>query len=219
MATDKITDTTNIMIDLETMGISQDSMILTIGAIEFNKKGEASNNLFYERINLDTYKPYKSSFGFDQSTIIWWMNQNEEAKHEAFSTIDRKNIKDTILAFDKWVAKINERAVPQIWSHGSIFDVVLLEHHFSVFGIKIPWKYWNVRDTRTLYDIAGVKTNNINSPSSYPPHHALGDCLKQIEAYKLSMQNISIKSSFPKNFKKSLFQNSKVTKINKKVRK
>ncbi len=66
---------------------------------------------------------------------------------------------------------------PFPWSHGASFDVVLCEAVFERLGIRTPWKFWNVRDTRTLYDFTGEKPARDRNH-----HHALYDAVAQAEA-------------------------------------
>jgi hypothetical protein len=69
-----------------------------------------------------------------------------------------------------------------VWSHGSNFDTVLIENAYRAIGRKAWWKYTNVRDTRTLFDVANYKY------TARGGHDALEDATNQakavIEAYK-----------------------------------
>ena len=62
----------------------------------------------------------------------------------------------------------------RVWSHGAGFDVTILEWYFRKIGKAIPWQFWEVRDTRTIFDV-GINPNR-------PPvlkHHALEDAWNQ----------------------------------------
>ena len=80
----------------------------------------------------------------------------------------------------------NRRA---IWSNGASFDVVVAETAFrQVLTDKpnpIPWPFYTVRDTRTLYEIAGVKLKDGGHVTS---HRAVEDAERQAivvqKAYK-----------------------------------
>jgi hypothetical protein len=50
---------------------------------------------------------------------------------------------------------------------------------YDATGREPPWKFWNLRDTRTLYDLAGVDVRSFACP---PPHVALNDALAQTRA-------------------------------------
>ena len=169
---------TDIMIDLETLATSPDAAILTIGAVKFDPFGDDVNDpkctKFYTRVDLDSCD--KIGLVTNDDTIAWWANQSKEAQDEAFGETDRVDIVDAMHQLYKfcWGAK-------RVWSHGATFDIVICEHIFRKIGKAIPWSFWEVRDTRTLFDI-GINPNR-------PPvlkHHALEDAWNQA----IGVQNV-----------------------------
>jgi exodeoxyribonuclease VIII len=87
------------------------------------------------------------------------------------STVTLKNMLHT-------VQKIAEETLTElyVWSHGSNFDIVILENAYKAIGQAAWWKYSNVRDTRTLFDLAEHKY------VSKGGHDALDDAMRQAEA-------------------------------------
>ena len=162
---------TDIMIDLETLATTPDAAILTIGAIKFDPFGddiaEATSNKFYVKVDIDSCDHL--GLRTCEDTVSWWANQSKEAQDEAFSTDNRIPIEDAMHQLYKfcWGAK-------RIWSHGAGFDVIICEHIYRKLNKAIPWNFWMVRDTRTLFDI-GIDPER-------PPvlkHHALEDAWNQ----------------------------------------
>jgi exodeoxyribonuclease VIII len=162
---------TDIMIDLETLATVPDAAILTIGAVKFDPFGDDINEpnceKFYVRVDLDSC----DALGMivSDATVEWWSQQSKEAQEEAFSTEGRISITEAFNQLYKfcWGAK-------RVWSHGSGFDVVMCEQVFRKIGKAIPWQFWEVRDTRTLFDL-GIDPQR-------PPvlkHHALEDAWNQ----------------------------------------
>jgi len=79
----------------------------------------------------------------------------------------------------------NRRAV---WSNGATFDCVVMENAWRQVSDKpnpIPWPFYTIRDTRTLYEIAGVKLSDGGHSTS---HKAVEDAERQAivvqKAYK-----------------------------------
>jgi len=175
---------TEVMIDLETLSTSTNAAILTIGAIKFfrNKPIESLDkcDTFYKRIDLYSCK----SIGLESNkeTIKWWESQNSESKYEALKNPDRITIKNALIEFSEWFNNSN-----LIWSHGDDFDCVILGNAFRKCNLEIPWKYWNTRDTRTLYDISNVKISDLPQNNT---HHALHDCYRQIIGIHKSFSNL-----------------------------
>jgi hypothetical protein len=173
----------DIMIDMETLDTSPYCVILTIGCVRFDPYGQG----VVERLELrptieDQTEIYNRVINDD--TVRWWGEQSPEALEEAMSDRGRTSFKDCLEKLYKfgW----NRRAV---WSNGAAFDVVVAETAFrQVFTDKpnpIPWPFYTVRDTRTLYEIAGVKLKDGGHVTS---HKAVDDAERQAivvqQAYK-----------------------------------
>ena len=181
------------MVDLETLGTDSDAIILTIGAIPFSPDGTVlvdEDEYFYEKVHLPSYNIYKNKeFSVDWGTLLWWLKQDPEPLREAFLDQPRYPIWVVMKDFLNWLEIIGkmfgDRKI-NMWSHGKDFDVVLLQNAFKVCGLECPWKFWESRDTRTLYALTGVDTRNISMPEGFKAHNAIGDCLKQIEGMRLA---------------------------------
>lgn len=169
---------TDIMIDLETLATTPDAAILSIGAVKFDPFGQDLKDpemeSFYLRIDIDSCD--RIGLTTSQSTLDWWAQQSKEAQEEAFGTENRVDIVDAMNQLYKfcWGAK-------RVWSHGSSFDIVIMEHVFRTIGKSVPWSFWQVRDTRTLFDI-GI---NPERPEVLA-HHALHDAYNQA----IGVQNV-----------------------------
>jgi len=162
---------TDVMIDLETLDTLPTASILTIGAVKFDPFGDDVNDpqseKFYVKVDLDSCD--ELGLTISQGTIDWWSQQSQEAQNEAFNPDGRIHIKEATNQLYKfcWGAK-------RVWSHGAAFDTIILENIFNKLEKACPWKFWEVRDTRTLYDL-GIDPNR-------PPilkHHALEDAWNQ----------------------------------------
>jgi len=162
---------TDIMIDLETLATSPDAAILTIGAVKFDPFGkelqEPEMESFYVKVDLDSCD--RIGLVTNDDTIAWWANQSKEAQAAAFDPEGRMDIEEAFRQLYKfcWGAK-------RVWSNGACFDIVICEHVFRKVGRAIPWKFWEVRDVRTAFDL-GIDPKR-------PPvtaHHALEDAWNQ----------------------------------------
>jgi hypothetical protein len=105
----------------------------------------------------------------NDDTIAWWGNQTQEAQDAAFDPNGRIDIRDAFNQLYKfcWGAK-------RVWANGSCFDIVICEHVFKKLNKAYPWKFWEIRDVRTAFDL-GINPQR-------PPitaHHALEDAWNQ----------------------------------------
>ena len=179
---------TDIMIDLETLDVLPTATILTIGAVKFDPFGDDVNDpkcvKFYTRVDVDSCDRLGATVS--QSTLDWWANQSQEAQNEAFDPADRVDITTAMDQLYKfcWGAK-------RVWSHGAGFDVIILENYFRKIGKAIPWAFWEVRDTRTIFDL-GINPNR-------PPvlkHHALEDAWNQAVGVQNVFKTIRTSTTF-----------------------
>lgn len=163
------------MIDLETLATTPDAAILSIGAVKFNPKGNSTDfENFYCRVDIDSCD--RLGLRTDDSTIEWWSKQSDEAQREAFNPEGRIDIKDAVNELYRfcWGSK-------HVWSHGAAFDIVILETVFRKLEKTTPWKYYEVRDTRTLFDL-GIDPCQ---PKTLK-HHSLEDARNQA----IAVQNV-----------------------------
>lgn len=162
---------TDVMIDIETLDVLPTATVLTIGAVKFDPFGddikEPNCEKFYVRVDIDSCD--RLGCTVSQDTVEWWAKQSKEAQEEAFDPNGRISIEEAMNQLYKfcWGAK-------RVWSHGAGFDIVICEYLFRKIGKATPWSFWEVRDTRTIFDL-GIDPQR-------PPvlkHHALEDAWNQ----------------------------------------
>jgi hypothetical protein len=174
----------SVMVDLETLGTNPRSPILELACVVFTTEGGEVEDVppFYAQIDLASYEPLKDQFEIDYGTVKWWAGKSN-CKY-VFS--GETPLRDALLGMSLWWSKHFRLQNPAIYSQGSDFDFPILKHAFVAAGLEkhIPWKFWNQRDTRTIYSIPGRKA--LTEPKEVA-HSALRDCRDQIsmvcEAY------------------------------------
>lgn len=170
----------HLMIDLETLATTPNAAILTIGACKFDPRANDIHSTFYERIKLESQESYGRKI--DNSTLEWWSKQDAQIQEDAFGEgSDRIDLKDAMKKLYTFGL-----GTTNVWSHGSIFDVVIIEDICRSFQQAVTWKFWEVRDTRTLFDLADVSVRIEGK------HNALTDAVAQAEAVQQSYQKLKI---------------------------
>jgi 3' exoribonuclease, RNase T-like len=157
----------DISFDLETLGTTPGSAILSIGACEFDTNTGQIGRTFYRTINLGT--SMQAGFTADASTIMWWFQQSDEAR-----TAVRMNtypVREALQHFADWLPKD-----ARMWARGPSFDSALLAKAYNKLNMPQPWFYANDRCHRTI---------TARNPSIEPPpeegvhHNALDDAIYQ----------------------------------------
>lgn len=161
-----------VMIDLETLGTDHGCVVLTIGAVKFNSKtmDEPDDAL---HVYLDVDQQSQAGRTISEDTLAWWGQQASEVRDDAFRD-------DCRISVEQALDHLNEftKGASAVWAQGPTFDMVLIESLCKQFGKPVPWKYWQVRDSRTLFGVLG-DTRDKNAPLA---HNAMVDCYNQAKA-------------------------------------
>jgi hypothetical protein len=172
----------DIMLDIETLATSPDSVILTFGAVKFNPFDENQNldNGLYFRINVD--EQIALGRHVDDGTVAWWGTQNAEVREEALGEHDRIGLEDFTKQLNKFIV-----GADRIWAQGPVFDIVILENLYRQLRKPTPWPYYVIRDSRTLLKALG----DTRQPGVLL-HNALADCVSQAEAIQSAVKKYNL---------------------------
>ena len=167
------------MIDLEGLGTGPDTTILTIAAQAFDPFDIHSfDQQYYARVTLES----QENRSIQQGTIDWWATQPAAARDEAFNEEGRIPLDQALDELGKliWHSK-------RIWAQGPTYDMNILEHAYKSYGKPIPWQFYAVRDSRTVFSLwPGL-------PKPPTSHHALEDCRRQIGLLQTTLKHFNIK--------------------------
>jgi exodeoxyribonuclease VIII len=167
----------HLMVDLETLAVSPNAVVLSLGAVHFDPYGTGHSDSIYFRINIDDQDALGREV--DPLTIEWWGRQPSDIMEEAFSPDNRVSLVDAMNQFHKFAWGCSA-----FWSHGATFDLVILENIYRQLNKPLPWNYWQLRDTRTLFDLG----QDPEMPQG-SKHDALQDAIRQA----VGVQNIFAK--------------------------
>ena len=163
---------TDIMLDLETLGVDSNSVVISISAVEFNRKTGKIGREF--EIGLDATEQEIRGGIINQSTLDWWAEQSVEARKE-LARLERHPVDVALKAYAVWIDKSKATTV---WGNGATFDNVILENLFKRHNVAYPTKFWDNRCVRTLCDL--LRINPKKTKFVGVPHRGLDDCKHQI---------------------------------------
>ncbi len=162
---------TDIMLDLETFGTRPGAIIRSVGACTFSLTSEKSDSTY--SANIEVYSCLYVGLHIEKGTHEWWQQQTAEARDAL-----KVNARPLSLVVDEFHAWFRQHNGSRLWCQGANFDAVLWEHAARAVGALVPWKFYHVRDTRTLYDLAGFDPRELTRAGT--SHHALDDALHQV---------------------------------------
>lgn len=146
----------------------------------------------------ETYRQYP--LHRDPDTVRWWSEQSEAAQ-AAFT--DPVDLREALERFTMWLIRQSaDREQPvitrlamdhyewvkledlKIYAHGPQFDISILEAAYHAVGLPVPWHYRAPRDTRTVFDMAGITDHSawLAQHATGTVHHALDDAICQARA-------------------------------------
>ena len=165
----------HVMVDIETMGTKSGSVILSIGAVQFDLKTGETGKTFEINISMDD--SIKHGLKTDVSTIIWWMKQSDEAR-KRFTDRPGVGLIGALHMFSDFILKCGGEEC-EIWGNSARFDLGLLQDAYNKIDTKIPWHYRNERCVRTLYSLYPAAMMLIEFEGT--PHTPVDDCKHQIK--------------------------------------
>ena len=172
---------TEMMLDIETLGTNVGCVVLSIGAVAFEKG--AMVPLDDMHVVLDQTLQKMMGLKENPSTVEWWKSQSPEAWQSA--TENPVKVQDALAQLGRFYAKHKPRVT---WTQGNNFDPPILEHLYGVLKLPPPWKFWAVRDTRTFYDVHDFDVRKVDRANTY--HNARDDCLHQIACMRAASQGV-----------------------------
>lgn len=167
----------DLMVDIETLGTGPNSVILSIGAVEFDPVTGKTFDGFFIKINSKDC--YKHGLQSDIDTIVWWIKQ----KPNLHDFGQGYNLKYSLEQFIYFI--ITHRA-DNIWANSPSFDLVILKNAFNKVDLQAPWNFRDEKDVRTVSSLFPEIKQNCEFIGER--HNSIDDCKHQIR-YLCQMLN------------------------------
>lgn len=169
----------DVMIDLETLGLAQNTKMLSIGACCFDitkisTREELAQDAFYANIDGESYDAADGLFTETPSTLRFWKEQSPEAVQVLKG--NQHPWYDAVGKFFKW----KRPHLGNVWANSPSFDLAILKYHTRLFGNSEDlWEFWKERDFRTLKALYETKFGKEVAPTPGIKHYALDDAINQ----------------------------------------
>jgi len=160
--------TQSLMLDIETLGQSHDAVVLSAGAVSFNRDGITDKKEWF----LEVEPQIKLGRKIDYATLQWWNKQSDEAR----AIFQRQNTVN-ITYFCHELATFfttNCGKDGRVWGNGASFDMPIIESLIKDNKMTVPWSYWRHRCFRTIKGMFPLDV-----PFEGIKHGALPDALHQ----------------------------------------
>lgn len=177
----EISQSTDVMVDIETMGRRPYCPILSIGAVRFDTDpnrflvADPEADLFYQPIRLASCLDV--GLKVDADTLIWWTQQDDKAR----SVLNDPSAVDLPIALDAFTDWLNSRP-DRLWGNSARFDFGILEAAYVACGKEVPWQFWRERCYRTIKNEPYAEKVQLVRQGTY--HNALDDAMSQADHLK-----------------------------------
>ena len=155
-----------VMLDLETMSVSSNAAIASIGAVKFTEE-DGIIDKFYRTVDLRTCKAV--GLHICPNTIDWWSKQSPEARKAL--TIDNISLTQALDEFTEWYG---DKKIP-VWGNGAGFDNVIMENAYHAIKAPRPWTGFYDRCYRTVKNLITIEPDVRDGTH----HNALDDAIFQ----------------------------------------
>ena len=170
-------------IDLETIDTCPQATILSLGAVKFNPLDDSEpHSELYLKINIDEQDQLGRTASDD--TIEWWSKQDPKIMEEAFNQKDAITVDESLRKLSKFSV-----GVDTFWGQGYGFDYTIMENMFRQGGMPIPWNFWQIRDSRTLF---GCCKSDPRKLIQNDLHNALADAYYQSKAIQIAYKELGV---------------------------
>ena len=137
---------TNCMIDIETLGTHADSVMLTIGAIQFDLESGDIGMSFSRTVDIEDQ--LKKGRGITGDTLKWWLQQNPETlKLNMRAPVPLESALYDLGEF------FYDNDIQFVWANGISFDLGILKDAYRSIPLPLPWAYYNERDYKTIREL------------------------------------------------------------------
>lgn len=171
---------TQVSLDLETLGTTVNSQILSIGACTFTADGVIQDK-FYRVIEMKDNGEVTATL----ATIEFWITQPAAAVEAIFNYKDKVSLYQALTQLASW---IKGKGKVEIWANGTKFDLGMLEEAYRTLKLTPPWQHNADRCMRTLRKFAGNQQVDFNGT----PHHALDDAIWQAKYIALACEELGL---------------------------
>ncbi|EBR0084924.1 3'-5' exoribonuclease [Salmonella enterica subsp. enterica] len=179
----------NIMIDIEALDIKPTAAIISIAAAFFEPlTGEVGSTLY---LPVDVIDAQCQGGTIGAGTIKWWMKQNQAARDEITSNAGLP-LSTALYRLNDFCDSCDDLDNLKLWARGADYDFPIIYQSMRLIGIRPLWSFRNVRDVRTVAEVALALHGHASRRTVFDQsHHAMNDVINQIAKLSDDMKIIA----------------------------
>ena len=139
----------HLSIDIETLGTRPGAIVMSVGLVPFTQR-ERVDGAQAEYWRISVVDSLIHGLEADRDTRDWWKKQTSDAR-KALDVGEVRTLESTAYRLEH-ILRTHCTDDCCVWMKGPSFDGVLLTAALEKAGKRVPWKYWQERDVRTICD-------------------------------------------------------------------
>ena len=177
----------DIMLDVETLGTSNNALLLQIAAVPFTlESGEVVGSTYFNQF-INPSSCLNVGMDIDLGTITWWLKQDKSAIKKVLveALLSNNNISQVLTNFNSFLAGTAcDYDSIRLWGNGILSDNLWLTSAYTLSGVDNPFRHYQHNDVRTIVDLGwrfldkDIKASEVFTGEK---HNALDDCKHQIK--------------------------------------
>ena len=168
----------DVMVDIETLGVTESAPVLSIGAVLFDADGEGTvGEPFHVHLEVsDNVEGEKIEVG----AVLWWLQQGEAAR-KLVTDATRLPVATCLEQFIAFASQgLEDPSQVRMWANSPSFDFILLRACLKRHAPELKWPFspFVERDVRTALRLTRTRVDR----SGLTSHSALDDAIMQSRA-------------------------------------
>lgn len=170
------------MIDLETMSVSSNAAIVSIGACAFNLYDQAEPITQTFEVNISLESNEQAGRHISASTVMWWMQQSKDAQKALYES-ECCTLEVGLNRLQTWISSVKP-SITHVWANDPDFDIVILKNAFDQCGRIWPFHFAANRSMRTIFELAYPEIDKLKEVREFfrsqgTHHRAVDDAVAQ----------------------------------------
>lgn len=190
----------HISIDIEALGLTPNSVVLSIGAVVFHPTAseitpaEDFSNIYH--FSLPVGPQLLKERAVDPDTVRWWTKQSPIAYRAAFEDWVQPDIRAALVELSRWIlGGLPSRSEDVVlWANPVTFDIPALISLFEDFEVEWPIHHMRQLDGSTLQALTGERNPPIEFAGT--PHIALDDAIHQAREIQWHLKKLGTAKLF-----------------------
>lgn len=135
-----------MMVDIETLDNKSHAAVLWIAGQFFNMEDGDQGASFNVAVNIKSN--LNAGLNVNAETALWWMKKEDAL--QAWTNAKKHDLAEALDLFSEFIDENTKDQDFEIWGNSNRFDMGILDNAYSILNKKLPWKFRNERDVRTL---------------------------------------------------------------------